>query len=119
MDRKKELKQQYKETKIEAGVYQIKNTRNGKIYLGSTKNFKTLNGKKFMLETGGERNQQLQKEWNEFGKDAFIIEILEVLEQKETGYFDLKRELEKLEEKWMNTLQPYGERGYHNPKRAE
>ena len=43
MERKKELKQQYKETAIEAGIYQIKNTANNKVFVGSTKNFKTLN----------------------------------------------------------------------------
>lgn len=36
MDRKKELKQLYKETKIEAGVYQIRNTVNNKVFIGST-----------------------------------------------------------------------------------
>jgi len=44
MDRKKELKLKYKETKPQAGVYQIKNTRNQKIFVGSTMNLKTLNG---------------------------------------------------------------------------
>jgi hypothetical protein len=54
MDRKKELKQLYKETTIEAGVYKIKNILNEKIFIGSTPNLKTLNGIKFMLENGGE-----------------------------------------------------------------
>lgn len=51
MNRKKELKQQYKEIPIEAGVFQIKNTVNNKIFIASTRNFKTLNGPKFSLET--------------------------------------------------------------------
>lgn len=36
-----------------------------------------------------------------------------LLNQKEEGPFDVKEELKKLEEKWMEKLQPYGERGYH------
>lgn len=113
MNRKKELKQQYMETKIEAGVYQIRNTVNQKIFVGSTRNFKTLNGKKFELEQGSSMNKALQKEWNEFGKDAFEFEVLEVLEKKETGFFDEKRELEKLEGKWLEKLQPFGGQGYN------
>lgn len=31
MNRRQELNQMYKEIKIEAGVYQIRNTKNGKI----------------------------------------------------------------------------------------
>ncbi|MEH7749426.1 GIY-YIG nuclease family protein, partial [Neobacillus drentensis] len=37
MDRKKELKQLYKETPVEAGIYQIKNTKNQKSFIASTK----------------------------------------------------------------------------------
>jgi GIY-YIG catalytic domain len=114
MDRKKELKQQYKETEVEAGVYQIKNTLNQKILVGSTKNLKTLNGVKFMLETNGyTTNKDLQKEWNQYGKDAFIIDILEILKKSDEPYFNEKESLLALEEKWLETLQPYGERGYN------
>ncbi|WP_309241369.1 GIY-YIG nuclease family protein [Domibacillus sp. PGB-M46] len=70
-ERKRELKQQIKEMKIEAGVYEIKNTINQKIFIGSTRNFKTLNGRKFGLEAGSSTNKALQKEWNEYGRDRF------------------------------------------------
>jgi group I intron endonuclease len=113
MERKKELKQLYKETPIEAGVYQIKNKKNEKIFIGSTKNLKTLNGLKFMLENGDNRNKKLQEEWNHFGKDTFVFEILEILKKKDDIYFNEKEALEKLEKKWLDQLQPYGERGYN------
>ncbi|MCR8630509.1 GIY-YIG nuclease family protein [Paenibacillus radicis (ex Xue et al. 2023)] len=112
MDRRKELVQQYKEIKTEAGIYQIKNNINQKILVASTNNLRSLNGKTLMLKLGSHRNQQLQKEWNEFGESAFGIEVLEVLVKKE-GYFDEKDELKKLEEKWLQELQPYGDRGYN------
>lgn len=113
MERKRELKQQFKEMKIEAGVYEIKNTINQKIFIGSTRNFKTLNGRKFELEAGSSTNKALQKEWNEFGKEAFQFMILEQLKKPETGFFDEKRALQKLEEKWLAEKQPYGEKGYN------
>ncbi|KOP77685.1 GIY-YIG nuclease family protein [Cytobacillus solani] len=116
MDRKKELKQQYKEIKIEAGIFQIKNTKNNKIFIGSTRNLKTLNGTKFALENGAYTNKMLQKEWSEYGKDAFEMEVLEILKEKDDLYYNEKEELEKLEEKWLNQLQPFGERGYHQDK---
>lgn len=116
MDRKKELKQLYKETKVEAGVYQIKNTRNNKVFIGSTRNLKTLKGKQFELEMGTSTNKMLQDEWNQYGKEVFSFEVLEVLKPKETGYFDAKRELKKLEEAWLEKIQPYEERGYNRVK---
>ena len=38
---------------------------------------------------------------------------------KEEGYFDMKDALKKLEEKGLNQLQPFGERGYHKPGKGE
>lgn len=113
MDRKKLLKEQYKEIKIEAGVYQIRNTHNQKVYVDSTRNLKTLNGKEFMLKTGVSFIDKMQKDLTEFGGEAFVIEILEVLEKKEDPYFDEKDALKKLKAKWLEELQPYGERGYN------
>ncbi|GAB6154421.1 hypothetical protein JCM17380_31710 [Desulfosporosinus burensis] len=119
MDRKQELKQPYKETKIEAGVYQIKNTINDKIFIESTPNLKTINGKRFTLDMGTYQNKLLQNEWTEFGSEAFVFEVLEILEIPEEGYFDTKDALKKLKAQWLNELQPYGERGYNNPYPAK
>ncbi len=113
IDRKKALKQQFKETTVEAGVFQIKNIINGKIYIGSTKNLKTLNGVKFMLENGGHSNKELQAEWNHFGKDAFMIEVVEKLKKNDDPYYNHKEALAELEEKWLENLHPYRENGYN------
>ena len=113
MDRRKELIQQYKEMKTEAGVYQIKNTKNQKVFVVSTPNLKTMNGKPMMLCMGGHKNEKLQEEWNKFGEEAFVFEVLEVLKEKEEGYFDKTGELKELEKKWLEKLQPYGECGYN------
>lgn len=113
MERKKELKQQYKEIPIEAGVYQIKNIQNQMVFINSTRNFKTLNGEKFMLESGTHINKALQKDWNQFGKEAFTFEILEVLKKKDTPLFNEKEALAELEAKWLESTQPYEEQGYN------
>lgn len=114
-ERRKQLTEQYKEMKTEAGIYQIKNKDNGKLLVASTRNLKSLNGKRISLQLGTHVNKQLQLDWNEHGENAFDIEVLEVLKRKEEGYFDEKDALYKLEKKWLEQLQPYGDKGYNKP----
>jgi len=112
-DYRKELIRQYKEMKTEAGIYQIKNIKNHKILVVSTPNLKTMNGKPMMLNGGAHKNKKLQEEWNKFGEKTFVFEVLEVLKEKKEGYFDKAGELKDLEKKWLEKLQPFGERGYN------
>lgn len=116
MDRRKELLDQYKQMKKEAGVYQIRNKTDNKIYVVMTHNLKNMNGRRFELAMGSLKNAELQKDWNRLGEDAFAFEVLEVLKEKEDGFFDKKEELKKLERKWLDKLQPYGEKGYNTKK---
>ena len=113
MDRKKELKEQYKEIKTAAGVYQIRNLKNRKVLVETTPNLKTINGRLMQLRGGVHKNRQLQADWENFGEDAFVFEVLEVLEEKEDAFFDKKDALKKLGAKWLEKLQPYGEKGYN------
>lgn len=113
-----DLKREYKERKKPAGVFMVKNTVNNKILLGSSLNLEgPLNSHKFMLTIGKHRNEALQKEWNEFGTDKFVFEILEVVKLKDDPDFNLSDELTLLEEIWIEKLQPFGERGYNTEKR--
>jgi len=118
MKSKQELSREYKERKKPAGVFMVKNTANSKVLLGSSLNLEgPLNSHKFMLLIGRHRNEQLQKEWNEYGADKFVFEILEVVKVKDDPDFNLNDELTLLEEIWTEKLQPFGERGYNNEKR--
>lgn len=111
---KKELKRHYKEMKKEGGVYQIKNKINNKILLLATANLKTVNGKLMQLRMGSYLNAELQKDWNHYGEESFTIEVLESISQEDENF---KSKLEQLEEKWLEKLNPYGERGYNMPGR--
>lgn len=114
MDRKKELKHMYQELETIAGVYQIKNNINGKRFVESTRNLKTINGVKFTLNNNTHMNKGLQSDWNEFGKDAFSIEILETLKKDENNpYYNEKEALKEMEQKWLEQWKPYGENGYN------
>jgi hypothetical protein len=116
MDRRKELLDQYKQMKKDAGIYQIRNMIDNKIYVIMTQNLKNMNGKRFELLMGSLKNAELQKDWNRLGENAFAFEVLEVLEEKDDGFFDKKEELRKLERKWLDKLQPYGDKGYNIKK---
>jgi group I intron endonuclease len=116
MDDRSELKRQYKESKTQAGIFQVKNIVNGKVLLGSSTNLHgPLNKHRFMLKIKNHDNKQLQKDWNGLGADAFTFEILEVIEEKDEPTFSLADELTLLEQIWLEKLQPYGERGYNTP----
>jgi group I intron endonuclease len=114
MKTRKELQREYMERPKPAGVFQIKNTANGKVLLGSSLNLEgPLNGHKFMLSIGSHRNAALQKDWNEYGPDKFVFEILETVKVKEDPNFNLNDELTLLEQIWLEKLQPFGGRGYN------
>ena len=111
---RKEIHRAYKERVKPAGIYQVKNIVNGKVLLGSSLNLEgPLNSHKFMLKIGRHRNEALQKEWNEYGQDKFVFEILEIVKVKDDLNFNLSDELTLLEQIWLEKLQPFGERGYN------
>lgn len=117
-DERKALIRAYKERQKPAGVFQVKNTVNGKVLLGSTLNLDgALNQHRFMLGHGSHYNRALQKDWRECGEGAFVFEILEVVEVKDDPDFNLSNELALLEELWLEKLHPVGEGGYNTNAR--
>lgn len=112
-ERKMELKNTYKQTPRPAGVYQVKNKANGKVFVGSTKNLDGMfNRIRFEFKMGMHRIRDLQQDWNEYGAENFSLEVLEQVKPHDVSH-DVTEELEALERKWLDTLQPYGERGYN------
>jgi len=110
---RKELNREYVERVKPAGIYQVKNTANGKMLLGSSLNLEgPLNRHKFMLKIGSHTNKTLQNDWNELGADAFVFEILEEVQMKDDPNFNLQDELTLLEMIWLEKLQPV-ESGYN------
>lgn len=112
---KKELKLNYKLSQRPMGIFQIRNLTNEKVFIGKSENLEgILNRHEFALKANGHQNKQLQADWNELGEEKFAFEILEELEQREG--LDSKKELEFLEDLWLEKLQPFGEKGYNEPK---
>lgn len=115
---RKERIDEYKNQKQHAGVFQIRNTLNGKVFIEASVNLdKIWNRHQFQLKMGGHPNAALQSDWNAMGESAFVFEVLSEIEQKEgSDVANLNRDLKTLEQLFLEELQPYGERGYHSKK---
>lgn len=72
------MKTLYHEHSEHAGIYKIVNLENGRIYIGSTtvfrKRFKSHN---HTLTSGKHTNKFLQNDFNKYGTDNFLIEVLQ------------------------------------------
>lgn len=78
---------------LNSGVYCIKNVTNNKKYVGSTINLKKREYLHFItLKNNNHTNENLQKDYNEFGKEGFVFEVLEFCEVIENKDFLLERE---------------------------
>lgn len=68
-----------------SGIYQIRNLNSGKVYIGSAKEFKSRYKSHIKsLEKGTHHNKHLQSAFNLEGTDAFIFEVLEVVEGEQS-----------------------------------
>lgn len=111
---KKELKKEYQQQSLQMGIYQIRNTLNGKVFIGSAQNIQgILNSNKFQLKMGGHKNKALQEDWNNFGESTFIFEVLDEITLKEGSPQTFKEELEQQLRLWLDNIEPYGEKGYN------
>ena len=116
--KKKELKQEYKQSHRPMGVYQIRNLTNDKVLVGASLNLPGIfNRHKSQLKTGGHQSKSLQADWREFGEEQFAFEILDELTPREDPAYDYRPDLAFLEDLWLEQLQPYGERGYNEKKK--
>ena len=114
---KKALKQNYLQTPRPMGIFVIRNLANGKIFVGKSENLDGIfNRIQFQLKANCHTQKDLQKDWNEFGEENFEFEILEELELREG--LDVKKELEFLEDLWLEKLLPFGNCGYNEPKKT-
>jgi group I intron endonuclease len=76
------------------GIYSIKNSKNNKIYIGSSVDIKSRwRLHKHELLNNKHHSQYLQRSWNKYGEDVFIFEIMEecdtlFLLEREQFYID-------------------------------
>lgn len=95
LDKKHKCLGRYKK----CGIYKITNIKNNMIYIGSSKSiFQRWRNHIKELENDKHKNYYLQNDWNEYGKDCFVFEILEECFE-ETRY--------SVEQKYLNDLMPF------------
>ena len=60
------------------GIYRIRNTKNGKFYIGSSDDIarRWKEGHMSKLGRGIHENPHLQNAWNKYGRDAFAMEVV-------------------------------------------
>ena len=85
-DRRALLRREFKERTKQAGVFRVLNTANGRVLLGSG------------IDLRGPLNRVA------CGRDSFVIEVVELVEQRDEPGFDVRRELEMLEQKHLAHL---------------
>lgn len=118
----KRLKKNYQQNPRPMGVFLIRNNLSNKVFLGAGVDLQGLiNRYTFQLKNGSHPNKSLQADWNEFGSNNFAFEIVDEFKPPNDPAFDARAELLVLENLWLEKLQPFGERGYNEPKlsRAE
>lgn len=106
MNKKKELKALYKEMKPDMGIFMVQCLKNNKCYLEAVQDLKSrINRTKFQLDFGNFPNQELQQDWQQYGRENFKFEILEQLDyDRDEQKTDYSEELEILLQIWSDKL---------------
>jgi hypothetical protein len=105
MDRKRrqELQEQYANRKQPTGVFAVRNSASGEIWVGHSKNLDVQkNGLWVRLAGGTCFNRDLQESWAKHGAEAFSYEILEHVE--ETDPHAIQRLLPERADEWRTEL---------------
>lgn len=96
-----------------AGVYMIKNQRNGKVYIGSSENIENRIAKhRSDLERGIHYNRELQKDYDNSCKMVVDVLYVEVIHGRQSLDMDTKRRIQAME---CEYIQKYNaiEKGYN------
>ena len=109
MINKKELIKEYKNQKQPAGIFAVKNKPENKMFIGNSLNLPAkIRGITFELEMGSQVFSNLAGDYKRLGKGQFEISILDEIEIKDETEKELKKELETLEEMWVEKLRAEG-----------
>ena len=119
MTDKRQAKLDYKLSHRPMGVFQIRNTVSGKVFIDSSTNVPgKINRHRFALNAGLHAAKPLQKDWNDLGEDKFEFEVLEPVEPRDDPSYNYAADLEFLEDLWLEKLMPYDGIGYNERKKT-
>ena len=102
---RKALVAEYKRTPRRAGLFVVRNVPDGRWLVGTSPDLPgMLNRQRFQLEMRSHPDKELQRDWNELGPDAFVIEVLDELEHSDESPADVADELAVLRSVWVEKL---------------
>lgn len=105
MKTKKELKEEYKQMRFPMGVFQIKNISNNKVLIDNSVDMESKwNRHKMELKFGNHRNKNLQTDWNKYGEENFVFEVLSEFKKNEKENIDYNEELNTLQDMIIEEL---------------
>ncbi|MFZ2156361.1 MAG: GIY-YIG nuclease family protein [Bradyrhizobium sp.] len=77
----------YKERKTVAGIYVIRCSTSGQVWVGQSPNLDTIQNRIwFSLRMGSNSNRELQNAWTAHGGNDFTFEAIERLKDEELAY---------------------------------
>lgn len=95
---------------MSAGIYCIRCEINDKIYVGQSKNIgNRWKQHKTSLEKDEHINHELQEDYNNYGLDAFVFSVLEIIENND----NLQKQLFAREKYWGDKLGATSDNGYN------
>ena len=94
-----------------SGVYVLINTVNHQIYVGSSVDIDRRWGEHLDELRRGVKTKRWQQDYAEHGEAAFLFQVLERCEC-------VKRVLLAIGQYYLDTMQPFGDRGYNQSKKA-
>ena len=107
-DRRRELRAQYEQRRVEAGVYAVRNAVTGRVLIGSTTDIGAVRNRLEFAQTTGTSSvfdHRLAADVREFGIGAFALDVLDELDVKPgTTPDDVRADLAALETLWREKL---------------
>jgi hypothetical protein len=105
MNGRKALVRDYKDRKIEPGIYAVRCVATGEAWVGSTRELATRQGGIwFSLRQGSHRELTLQAAWKAHGEAAFVFETLEVIDDEGMGDLGRSSALAERRAAWREAL---------------
>lgn len=109
MSGRKALLREYRERKVEAGIFAVRCTATGEAWIGATPDLSTRqNGVWFSLRLGSHREKSLQAAWNAQGAEAFVFEIVETVDIEGLDVAMRNSKLKDRRAHWIATLNATG-----------
>ena len=86
-ERKKAAIAAFKKQQSSAGIFAVRCTASGEVWVGKAQNLDTIQNRVwFSLRHGSSPHRELREAWNSHGADQITFQVLERIEHEELSY---------------------------------